>query len=42
VRGDPAEQLYAAAGWQRVGVIPGYALSPDGVLCDTVIFYKSL
>jgi GNAT superfamily N-acetyltransferase len=42
VRGDAAEQLYAAAGWQRVGVIPGYALSPDGVLCDTVVFYKKL
>ncbi len=42
VRGDPAEQLYAAAGWERVGVIPGYAFSPDGVLCDTVVFYKAL
>jgi GNAT superfamily N-acetyltransferase len=42
VRGAPAEQLYTAAGWQRVGVIPGYALDPDGTLCDTVIFYKSL
>jgi ribosomal protein S18 acetylase RimI-like enzyme len=42
VRGDAAEQLYTAAGWQRVGVIPDYALSPDGVLCDTVVFYKKL
>jgi GNAT superfamily N-acetyltransferase len=42
VRGEGAEALYAAAGWQRVGVIPGYALSPDGVLCDTVVFYKQL
>jgi ribosomal protein S18 acetylase RimI-like enzyme len=42
VRGDPAEALYTDAGWQRVGVIPGYALSPDGRLCDTVIFYKAL
>jgi GNAT superfamily N-acetyltransferase len=42
VRGDPAEQLYATAGWQRVGVIPDYALYPDGRLCDTVVFYKKL
>jgi len=42
VRGDSAEQLYAAAGWQRVGVIPGYALSPEGRLCDTVVFYKQV
>jgi GNAT superfamily N-acetyltransferase len=42
VRGDAAETLYAAAGWQRVGVIPDYALSPDGVLCDTVVFYKKV
>jgi GNAT superfamily N-acetyltransferase len=42
VRGDAAEALYAAGGWQRVGVIPGYALDPDGALCDTVIFYKRL
>jgi GNAT superfamily N-acetyltransferase len=42
VRGEAAEQLYTATGWQRVGVIPNYALSPDGVLCDTVMLYKDL
>ena len=42
VRGDPAEFLYMAAGWQRVGVIPEYALYPDGRLCDTVVFYKKV
>jgi GNAT superfamily N-acetyltransferase len=42
VRGDPGEQLYANAGWQRVGVIPDYALYPDGRPCDTVVFYKKL
>jgi GNAT superfamily N-acetyltransferase len=42
VRGDSAEALYAGAGWQRAGVIPDYALSPDGLLCDTVVFYKKL
>ena len=39
---DAAERLYTRAGWQRVGVIPDYALMPDGALCDTVLFYKYL
>ena len=42
VRGDAAEQLYMKAGWQRVGVIPDYALYPDGRPCDTVVFYKKV
>lgn len=41
-RGDAAESLYRRAGWTEVGVIPGYALNPDGSLCDTVVFYKDL
>jgi ribosomal protein S18 acetylase RimI-like enzyme len=41
-RGDAAESLYRRAGWTEVGVIPGYALNPDGTLCDTVVFYKKL
>jgi GNAT superfamily N-acetyltransferase len=40
--GDAAEQLYASTGWQRVGVIPDYALYPNGGPCDTVVFYKKL
>ena len=40
--GDDAERLYERSGWLRAGVIPGYALDPDGTPCDTVIFYKSL
>jgi GNAT superfamily N-acetyltransferase len=42
VRGDAGEQLYMTAGWQRVGVIPDYALYPDGRPCDTVVFYKKM
>jgi GNAT superfamily N-acetyltransferase len=42
VRGDAGEQLYTTAGWQRVGVIPDYALYPDGRPCDTVVFYKKV
>jgi ribosomal protein S18 acetylase RimI-like enzyme len=41
-RGDAAESLYRSAGWTEVGVIPGYALNPDGTMCDTVVFYKNL
>ncbi|HME38585.1 MAG TPA: GNAT family N-acetyltransferase [Steroidobacteraceae bacterium] len=37
-----AERLYAKLGWQRCGVIPGYALLPRGGLCDTTYFYRSL
>ena len=35
-----AERLYGRLGWQRVGVVPDYALMPDGVLCATTFFYK--
>jgi predicted GNAT family acetyltransferase len=37
-----AERLYARLGWQRCGVIPGYALLPEGGLCDTTFFYREL
>jgi GNAT superfamily N-acetyltransferase len=39
---DDAERLYARGGWQRVGVIPNYALLPDGTPCATTYFFKSL
>lgn len=39
---DDAERLYARLGWQRCGVIPGYALLPQGGLCDTTYFYRLL
>jgi len=39
---DDAERLYARVGWQRCGVIPGYALLPHGGLCDTTFFYRLL
>jgi ribosomal protein S18 acetylase RimI-like enzyme len=37
-----AARLYDRLGWQRVGVIPGYALWPAGGLVDTTVFYKNL
>jgi GNAT superfamily N-acetyltransferase len=42
VTGDAAERLYTRLGWTRVGVIPGYALYPDGRPCDTTVFWKGL
>ena len=42
VTGDAAERLYQGLGWTTVGVIPGYALYPDGRLCDTTVFFKAL
>jgi GNAT superfamily N-acetyltransferase len=42
VTGGTAERLYARLGWMRVGVIPGYALMPDGAPCDTTVFYRQL
>lgn len=40
VTGGDAERLYARLGWQRVGVIPDFALWPQGGLCATTYFYK--
>jgi GNAT superfamily N-acetyltransferase len=37
-----AERLYERLGWQRAGVVPDYALMPDGVLCATTFFYKRI
>jgi len=37
-----AERLYARQGWERCGVIPDYALWPDGGFCPTTIFFKFL
>jgi GNAT superfamily N-acetyltransferase len=40
--GGAAERLYSRMGWVRAGVIPKYALNPDGSWCDTVVFWKAL
>lgn len=39
--GDAA-RLYDRLGWTTVGVVPGFALYPDGRPCDTTYFWKSL
>ncbi|MFA7414069.1 MAG: GNAT family N-acetyltransferase [Rhizobium sp.] len=40
--GSPAETIYERFGWQRTGVVPDYALFPDGSYCSTTIFWKRL
>ncbi|RQS68463.1 GNAT family N-acetyltransferase [Burkholderia sp. Bp8963] len=42
VTGGDAERLYERAGWQRVGVVPNFALMPDGAPCATTFFHKQL
>ena len=42
VTGGDAARLYDSLGWTTVGVIPGYALYPDGRPCDTTVFWKAL
>ena len=42
VTGGAAARLYARIGWTTVGVIPDYALYPDGRRCDTTVFWKAL
>jgi GNAT superfamily N-acetyltransferase len=42
VTGGDAERLYTRLGWMKVGVIPNYALWPQGGLCDTTVFYKQI
>src|SRR5947208_7097476 len=41
-RGDAAERLYQRLGWTPAGMIPGYALDPDGTPHDAVIFYMEV
>ena len=38
--GSPAEGIYTSTGWTAVGVIPDYALDPEGKLAPTTILYK--
>ena len=42
VTGGDAERLYRRLGWQSVGVVPDYALLPQGGYCDTHFYYRRL
>lgn len=40
--GSDAEAIYPRLGWERVGVIPDYALWPQGGFCASTFFYKRI
>jgi GNAT superfamily N-acetyltransferase len=42
VTGSDAERLYTRLDWRKSGVIPNYALWPQGGFCDTTVFYKQI
>ena len=42
VTGSDGERLYTRLGWTKAGVIPNYAMWPDGRFCDTTVFWKQL
>ena len=42
VPGENGYRLYLRAGWTQTGLVPNYALFPDGRLCDTAIMWKRL
>jgi GNAT superfamily N-acetyltransferase len=42
VTGSDAERLYRRLGWVLAGVIPDYAMMPDGTLCGTAVHYRKL
>jgi GNAT superfamily N-acetyltransferase len=42
VTGEAGERVYLRLGWTKAGVIPNYALFPDGRPCSTTIFWKDL
>ncbi len=40
--GSPAETVYQKLGWTASGIIPDYAMWPDGSFCGTTFYYKRL
>jgi GNAT superfamily N-acetyltransferase len=42
VPGENGHRLYLREGWAQTGLVPDYALFPDGRLCDTAIMWKRL
>jgi len=42
VPNENGHRVYRRAGWTETGIIPDYALFPDGRLCDTTVMWKRL
>ena len=42
VEGSAAEGLYRSLGWHETGVVPNFAMNPDGVPQSATFFWKDL
>jgi GNAT superfamily N-acetyltransferase len=42
VPGEAGYRLYLRSGWTPSGIIPDYAMFPDGRICDSAFFWKRL
>ena len=42
VTGSDADAMYRALGWQETGIVPDYALLPDGRPWPATFFWKDL
>ena len=42
VPGENGHRVYQRAGWTETGIVPDYALFPDGRPCDTAVMWKRL
>lgn len=42
VAGSAGDRLYRRLGWTHLGVVPDFALMPDGAPCPTSFFYREL
>ena len=42
VTGSDADAFYRSLGWHEVGIVPDFALMPDGTLTPTTYFWKDL
>ena len=42
VPNENGHRLYLREGWTQTGLVPDYAMFPDGRLCDTAIMWKRL
>ena len=40
--GSAADALYRKWGWQALGVVPSFALDPDGAMADCTFYWKHL
>lgn len=40
--GSEAEAIYPRFGWEKAGIIPDYALWPQGGFCGSTFFYKRI